>query len=79
MTALGVIVALHHRDGSLTVRVADDGRGFDAAHTARGAGLQNIRERVRDLGGNFELRSAPGRGTVLTIVLGWPPRADHRA
>ena len=74
-----VIVALHHRDGSLTVRVADDGRGYDPAHTARGAGLQNIRERVRDLGGSFELTSAPGRGTVLRIVLGWPPRADQRA
>ena len=55
-----VIVALHHRDGSLTVRVADDGRGFDPAHTARGAGLQNIRERVRDLGGSFELTLRPG-------------------
>jgi signal transduction histidine kinase len=72
-----VIVALHSRDGSLTVRVADDGRGFDPAHTAHGAGLQNIRERVRDLGGSFELTSAPSRGTVLRIVLGWPPRAER--
>ena len=72
-----VTVALHSRDGSLTVRVADDGRGFDPAHTAHGAGLQNIRERVRDLGGSFELTSAPSRGTVLRIVLGWPPRAER--
>ena len=53
---------LHDRDGSLTVRVADDGRGFDAAHTARGAGPENIRERVRDLGGTSS--SAPPRAAA---------------
>ena len=73
-----VALRLHHDQGSLAVRIADDGRGFDPAHTPTGAGLQNIRDRIEDLGGTFELASSPGDGTVLTIWLPWPAAADRR-
>ncbi len=73
-----VKLSFHHDHGMLLVRVADDGRGFDQAHTALGGGVQNIRERVEGLGGFFKLASRPGRGTVLTVSLPWPTRADHR-
>ena len=58
--------------GSLTVRIADDGRGFDPSLTTEGAGLQNIRDRVKDLGGTFKVASSPGHGTVLAVSLPWP-------
>ncbi len=58
--------------------IADDGRGFDPAHTLMGAGLQNIRDRTEDLGGAFNVASRPGHGTVLTISLPWPAVADGR-
>jgi signal transduction histidine kinase len=71
-----VTLRLRHDQGSLAVRVADDGRGFDPTHTPNGAGLQNIRDRVEDLGGTFKVASRPGHGTVLTISLPWPAPAD---
>jgi signal transduction histidine kinase len=71
-----VTVRFQHQHSSLTVRVADDGRGFDPDHTPGGAGLQNIRDRIQDLGGTFTLASAPGRGTALTLALPWPPAAE---
>jgi signal transduction histidine kinase len=73
-----VTLRLRHDHGSLVVRITDDGRGFDPAHTPEGAGMQNIRDRVDDLGGTFEVVSSPGRGTVLTISLPWPAVADRR-
>ena len=70
-----VNLSLRHDNGRLALQIADDGLGFDASDTANGAGLQNIGERVEDLGGEFELASAPGRGTVLTISVPWPTKA----
>ena len=74
--AARMTLRLRHEQGSLAVRIADDGRGFDPAHTSRGAGLENIRDRIEDLGGTFSLASSPGHGTVLTISLPWPAAAD---
>lgn len=76
--AAQVTLRLRHEQGSLAVRIADDGRGFDPAHTPEGAGVQNIRDRIEDLGGTFEVASSPGHGTVLTISLPWPTAADRR-
>jgi two-component system NarL family sensor kinase len=67
------------RKGNLIrVEVEDDGCGFDVdALESSGAndhfGLFNIRERIQYLGGVMEIRSAPGRGT--TVVLMIPRRA----
>ena len=73
-----VMLRLSHDHGSLAVRIADDGRGFDPAHTPEGAGVQNIRDRIEDLGGTFGVASSPGHGTVLTISLPWPAAGDGR-
>lgn len=71
-----VTVRLCPDRGSLAVLVADDGRGFEPAHTPEGAGARNIRDRIEDLGGTFEVASSPGHGTVVTISLPWPAAAD---
>jgi signal transduction histidine kinase len=71
-----VALRLDYLDGTLAVRMADDGRGFDPVRTAYGAGLRNIRDRIEDVGGFSTVTSDPGRGTVLTISLPWPPRGD---
>lgn len=56
---------------SLKLSLEDNGQGFDPdglrAHA--GLGLVGMRERVRAVGGQFQLQSAPGRGTALTVVL----------
>ena len=55
--------------------MTDDGRGFDVAENFRGAeggrsmGLVGMQERVRLLGGRFDIRSSPGRGTVIEVAL----------
>jgi signal transduction histidine kinase len=55
------------------LRVVDDGRGFDpdAARGERphGLGLIGMRERAQALGGSFEVRSRPGSGTTVEVVV----------
>jgi signal transduction histidine kinase len=60
------VVRLTERDAHLTFSVFDDGRGFDVASTRRGAGLQNMVDRVEAVGGSLEITSTPGRGTTVT-------------
>jgi len=73
-----VTVRLDHHDAALRVRIADDGRGFDPVYTPKSAGLQNIRDRITSVGGNFRVASRPGFGTVLTISLPWPTTDGRR-
>ena len=67
-----VTLRLRYAHGVLTVGVADDGRGFDPSLSTEGAGLQNIRDRVKDVGGTLKVDSTPGHGTVLAVSLPWP-------
>ena len=59
-----VDVRLARDDGHLTFEVRDDGVGFDGSAIA-GSGLQNMRDRLSALGGDVEIRSAPGEGTTV--------------
>lgn len=68
-------VALAVADGSVTMEITDDGRGFDPAAASRGMGLRGMRERCDFLGGTFEVRSRPGGGTRIAIVLPRTPEA----
>ena len=58
-------------DGQVVVEVLDDGPGFDPAVAAAGGrlGLAFMHERVRLLGGELEVNSAPDRGTVIRARL----------
>jgi signal transduction histidine kinase len=55
-------------DGTVSVEVSDDGRGFDPATVGpEHFGLRSMRGRVADLGGRLEITSTPGGGTVLRV------------
>jgi signal transduction histidine kinase/ligand-binding sensor domain-containing protein len=54
----------------LRLRIQDDGRGFDAEKSrGTGNGLGNMRQRVRDLGGEFSFNSASGKGTCIDVTV----------
>jgi signal transduction histidine kinase len=62
-------------DGTqLRVEVEDDGQGFETARArdylrSGRVGLASMRERVELASGTFNLRSSPGRGTVVTALI----------
>jgi predicted ATPase/signal transduction histidine kinase len=65
--ASAVDILIEEADGTLTVQVRDDGIG--GASASRGSGLTGLRDRVEAVGGSMTLNSAPGAGTVLTVLL----------
>jgi two-component system, NarL family, sensor histidine kinase DevS len=60
-----VQVSIVQRNGTVDVRVRDDGEGFRPEEPASGFGLAGMRERVALAGGELEIDSAPGRGTAV--------------
>jgi signal transduction histidine kinase len=69
--AKSAVVTVKQEGNSLLLSVEDDGSGFDAEKT-RGLGMLGMEERVRQLGGQFEIRSTPGKGTELRARLPIP-------
>jgi signal transduction histidine kinase len=59
----------------LAFAVEDDGVGFDPQARGSSAGLMHLRDRISAVGGEVEVRSAPGRGTLVEGVAPWPERA----
>ncbi|GKS58038.1 hypothetical protein YTPLAS18_15650 [Nitrospira sp.] len=62
----------------LVVEICDEGRGFDMAavdqqrlssRDVTNFGLLSIRERMKSLGGEFDIRSAPDSGTTATLTI----------
>jgi signal transduction histidine kinase len=51
------------------ISLHDDGEGFEQPTDIAGQGLTNMRQRAAAIGGAFSLRSVPGRGTALEVVL----------
>jgi signal transduction histidine kinase len=66
--ASSVRIRVQQKTDRLTLSIQDDGQGFDSRHV-KGLGLLGIQERVARLGGTSQVRSAPGKGTVLNIEL----------
>ena len=65
-----VTIALTPNGERLAFVVRDDGPGFASA--SEGHGLDNMRDRVRAVGGDLAVVSTPGGGTT---VEGWVPGA----
>ena len=64
-----VVVEVTRRDGSMRIRVSDDGRGFDPARETEGFGIGGMRERVDLLDGELTIASEPGGGTEIVAEL----------
>jgi two-component system sensor histidine kinase DegS len=49
--------------------ISDDGMGFDTGLSGvnRHAGLKNMETRIKVLKGEMDIRSQPGKGTVLSF------------
>lgn len=61
-------VRLNQTNGSLRVRVLDDGRG-QSPGSGSGHGLESMRRRAADVGGSFLVEEAVPHGTLVTALL----------
>jgi signal transduction histidine kinase len=51
------------------LRVSDDGVGFVPREQAGHFGITGMRERAARLGGTLDVRSVPGQGTVVEMLV----------
>lgn len=56
----------------LEIVMIDNGRGFDMVSPQSGKGLKGLSLRLSQIGGIFEVRSMPGKGSVVRIKLRLP-------
>ncbi|MBA4182988.1 MAG: hypothetical protein H0X49_03135, partial [Acidobacteria bacterium] len=67
-------VIIEREEKNLTVKISDNGRGFDPSTggndlSKRSFGLVGIAERTRLLGGKLNIESKPGKGTNVSIII----------
>ena len=76
--ASNVIIRVEGGDNNIMMTVTDDGQGFEAPGKIEGMvsvgrlGLMGMHERARLLNGKLQIKSAPGKGTEITVRLPWP-------
>ena len=65
-----VSVTLTRREGEVALSIVDNGRGFTLAEAGagQGDGLNNMRARVKALGGLLQIQTLPGQGTSVTVT-----------
>jgi signal transduction histidine kinase len=86
--ATEVRISLTRFDSGFFFLINDNGRGFDPAQTAAppappspnyklrlssGNGLSNMRRRLEEIGGAFEIKSSPGEGTQVKFLVNVKP------
>lgn len=66
-----VTIQINRYNHTLNILVEDDGIGFNQEVVSRnsGLGLNNVRDRVRQLNGILNIDSSLGRGTIISIDL----------
>jgi signal transduction histidine kinase len=60
-----VSIMLRSDGEAVTLIVQDDGKGFSPKDVTSGMGLISMKERAQSLGGNLEVESVPGEGTLI--------------
>jgi signal transduction histidine kinase len=67
--AKNVKLAMSSTEKGIAVSIIDDGIGFDTLKAKSGIGLKNMKSRVADLNGQFEVVSLPNNGTKINFSI----------
>jgi signal transduction histidine kinase len=60
---------LRFAPSTLEIEIRDDGRGFDEQVAGPGQGLAGMRDRAREVGGDLQVQSSPGAGTLVRLLV----------
>lgn len=64
-----VDISLKTDDKTITIIVADDGKGFDTTKKRKGVGISNMMNRVESFNGELKIESSAGSGCRTTIII----------
>jgi signal transduction histidine kinase len=65
------MVKLYKEKDQINIEIADNGIGIDNSKLVEGKtfGLLGMRERANLIGGNLFIKSEPGKGTTIKVVI----------
>ena len=65
-----VMISIEYFPGEIKFIIKDDGKGFDNSKLRPfGNGLINMKNRIEQIGGKYEITSGPGKGTGIKIEI----------
>ncbi|SFT83771.1 Histidine kinase-, DNA gyrase B-, and HSP90-like ATPase [Lishizhenia tianjinensis] len=67
--ATEVFITIKMDENDSFIRIEDNGKGFVLEEVNLGSGILNIKERCKFIGGSFDLKSVPGKGTTYQISI----------
>lgn len=67
--AQAITVSIQPAGDDLSIKIADDGSGFDLDTVELGNGLNNMKKRARDIGGTISIDSQSGSGTRIELLV----------
>jgi signal transduction histidine kinase len=69
-SANNVWIDVQWQNGKLSLRIKDDGKGFESSMVTNRNGLRNIHFRTEKWKGTTLIKTSPGNGTLIEIM--WP-------
>ena len=57
------------KNNQIEISIKDNGTGFDLSKTDEGNGIRNMRKRIEEIGGNFQLTSETESGTKIIVQI----------
>ena len=62
-----ISIEIYSEDNQIKISIIDNGIGFNVATADAGNGLQNMKKRIKDIGGTIKIDSQIGKGTTVSI------------
>jgi PAS domain S-box-containing protein len=63
-----ITIILQQKSSMLSLKIADNGKGFDVTKKRSGIGINNMTNRANTYRGTLAIRSEPGKGCELSVV-----------
>ena len=60
-------LSMQAADHTLTLKIEDDGKGFDKSNFTPGNGLINMQQRAEEMNASLSISSSPGKGSSITL------------
>ncbi|MFT3793809.1 tetratricopeptide repeat protein [Flavobacterium sp.] len=64
-----IAIQIASESNLVKIKISDDGNGFDTENADSGNGLLNMKKRIKDIGGTYELQSEIGKGTMIQFSI----------
>lgn len=67
--ATTINVDVKSEENYYVISISDDGNGFDLQNTSQGNGLHNMKKRIEEINGKFDISSTENQGTTIEILI----------